>query len=204
MDKFITELKSLVKTCSYNNDSERIHDKIVCCVKSAIIRKKLLAKGDGLILERAITICHACETTQVQLKMFEEKQETKQEVDPVSRNWKRSAFKTPECYFCGWQYARNHSTSAPKGHDDVVGGIGMLSGYCKIHLKDNATTRVHSARKVPRVMKDKLRNELVHLKQLGIVEKVIEHTKWVNAMAIVEKKDESIHLCINPVIQQSN
>ena len=97
VDKFITKLKLLVKTCGYTNESEMIRDKIVCGVKSAIIGEKLLAEGDGLTLERAITICCAYETTQAQLKMFEEKQETKQEVDAVSKNWKRSYAKTPEC-----------------------------------------------------------------------------------------------------------
>jgi len=59
VDKFITELKIPVKTYSYTIESEMIHDKIVCGFKSAMIREKFFAEGDGLTLERAITICHA-------------------------------------------------------------------------------------------------------------------------------------------------
>ncbi|KAK2708236.1 hypothetical protein QYM36_013988 [Artemia franciscana] len=84
VDKFIAELKILVKTCGYNNESEMSRNNIVCGVKSALIREKPLAEGHGLTLERATTICRAFETIQTQLK------------------------NTPECYFCGGQYTRNH------------------------------------------------------------------------------------------------
>ena len=45
---FITQLKILVKTYGYNNMSEMMRDKIMCSVKSTIIRKKLLVEGNGL------------------------------------------------------------------------------------------------------------------------------------------------------------
>ncbi|KAK2727030.1 hypothetical protein QYM36_007774 [Artemia franciscana] len=85
-----------------------IHDQIVCGDKSTIIGKKLLAERDGQTIHWAITIYLAYETTQAQLKIFEKKQETKQEVDAVSRNWRRSTAETPKCYFCGGKYTRNY------------------------------------------------------------------------------------------------
>ena len=42
VDKFITEPKILVKTCSYNNESEMIRGKIVCGVKSTVIHTNLI------------------------------------------------------------------------------------------------------------------------------------------------------------------
>ena len=64
----------------------------------------------------------------------------------------------------------DQSTNTPKGYEDVFEGIGMLSGDCEIHQKENATPTVHPARKVPIAMNDKIKNELVHLEELGIIE----------------------------------
>ena len=78
-------------------------------------------------------------------------------------------------------------------------GIGKVETECEIHLKDNATPTVHPARKVPLAMKEKLKNELDRLESLDIIEKVSEPTDWVNAMVMVEKKDGTVRLCIDPV-----
>ncbi|KAK2705244.1 hypothetical protein QYM36_017328 [Artemia franciscana] len=86
-------------------------------------------------------------------------------------------------------------TSTPKGYEDVFKGAGMLSEDYQIYLKDNATPTVHRARKVPITMRNKLKNELVHLEKLSIIEKVIKSTEWVNAIVMVDKKDGSICLC---------
>ena len=53
--------------------------------------------------------------------------------------------------------------------------------------------------KFPAAMQDKLKTELSHLESLGIIEKVVTLTKWVNSMVMVERKDGSIRLCIDPV-----
>ena len=82
---------------------------------------------------------------------------------------------------------------------NVFKGIGKVETECEIHLKDNATPTVHPARKVPLAMKEKLKNELDRLESLDIIEKVSEPTDWVNAMVMVEKKDGTVRLCIDPV-----
>ncbi|KAK2727056.1 hypothetical protein QYM36_007791 [Artemia franciscana] len=88
------------------------------------------------------------------------------------------------------QIQTDQSTNAP---------IVMLSGDCEINLKHNVTPTVHPARKVPIAMRDKLKNELVCLEELGIIKKVIKSTEWANAKVMVEKKDGRECLCINPV-----
>ncbi|KAK2710018.1 hypothetical protein QYM36_013635, partial [Artemia franciscana] len=103
-----------VKTSGYNNVSEMIRDKIG---KKAITRDKLLAEGDGLTLERAIKICHTYETTQAQLKMFEEKQEIKQELDAVSRNWKRVC-KTKAVNFVEDLHSEHSTSGEPPGNSN--------------------------------------------------------------------------------------
>ena len=102
VDRFITKLKILVKACGYSEESEMIWDKIICGVKNTKICEKLLAEGGQLTLERAITICLTCETTQAQLKIFEEKQEIKQETDSISRNWKKASSQKSKELFLLW------------------------------------------------------------------------------------------------------
>ena len=48
-------------------------------------------------------------------------------------------------------------------------------------------------------MKQKLKDELDRLEAINIIGKVSEPTVWVNAMVMVEKKDGSVRLCIDPV-----
>ncbi|KAK2720264.1 hypothetical protein QYM36_004222 [Artemia franciscana] len=48
-------------------------------------------------------------------------------------------------------------------------------------------------------MKQTLKDELDRLEALNIIGKVSEPTDWVNAMFMVEKKDRSVRLCIDPV-----
>ena len=73
-------------------------------------------------------------------------------------------------------------------HKEVFKGIGKLEGECNIYLKDNITPTVYPARRVPAAMQDKLKQELSHLEDLRIIEKVITPTEWVNSMVMVEKK----------------
>ncbi|KAK2706032.1 hypothetical protein QYM36_016153, partial [Artemia franciscana] len=82
---------------------------------------------------------------------------------------------------------------------DTFEGIENLENKCEIHLKENAVPTVYPARKVPLAMKQKLKDELDRLEALNIIGKVSEPTDWVNAMVMVEKKDGSVRLCIDPV-----
>ncbi|KAK2719595.1 hypothetical protein QYM36_005160 [Artemia franciscana] len=84
-------------------------------------------------------------------------------------------------------------------YKEVFREIGKLDGECNIHLKDNATPTLYPARQIPATMQDKLKTELSCLESLGIIEKVVTLTKWVNSMVMVERKDGSIRLCIDPV-----
>ena len=106
-DKYITELKILVKPCGYLSESEMVRDKIVSGVRNPKLREKLLAISDSLTLAQAVTICRAHESTQAQLKTFEQK-EIKQEVDAVAKSRSSFSLKKTECYFCGGNHSPQH------------------------------------------------------------------------------------------------
>ncbi|XP_065574972.1 uncharacterized protein LOC136036595 [Artemia franciscana] len=107
IDKYITDLKILVKPCGYVDKDEMLRDRIVGGVANPKIREKLLLVGDTLPLNRTVTICRAFETTQAQLKTFEGR-EIKQEIDSSAKSRPHPKSKKPECYFCGGTYSQNH------------------------------------------------------------------------------------------------
>lgn len=67
-EHFITELKLLVKDCSYPNSDEMVRDRIVFATNSLRVREKLSSQGAELTLDKAIDIARSHELTQMQLK----------------------------------------------------------------------------------------------------------------------------------------
>ena len=55
-----------------------------------------------------------------------------------------------------------------------------------------------AARRVPRGLHDGLKENLVQMERDGIVGKVDNPTDWVNSLVIVENKDGSLRLCLDP------
>ena len=51
-------------------------------------------------------------------------------------------------------------------------------------------------------LKDKLRNELDTMKRLDIIEEVLisESSEWINSMAIVEKPNGKLRICLGPSV----
>ncbi|XP_046851152.1 uncharacterized protein K02A2.6-like [Xenia sp. Carnegie-2017] len=67
-----------------------------------------------------------------------------------------------------------------------------------MELKESASPEVVPPRKVPFALKARLKNELDHMEQLGIIEKVEKSTDWVNALVVVEKPDGKLRICLDP------
>ncbi|KAI5721025.1 hypothetical protein M8J77_014985 [Diaphorina citri] len=87
VDKFVSNLKSLAKSCDYNTmEEELIRDKIVLGVESNDLRKKLLSEKD-LTLQNAVDISRLFEATENRMRSITEKQEscTKDETVFISR-----------------------------------------------------------------------------------------------------------------------
>ena len=65
-------------------------------------------------------------------------------------------------------------------------------------MVEDAEPVVHAPRRVPLTIKDKLKETLDQLEKETIIAKVNEPTDWVSSLVIVEKKDKSLRLCIDP------
>lgn len=83
-------------------------------------------------------------------------------------------------------------------YKDVFTGIGCLKGTFKINLNENYKPVIHSPRKVPIALQEKLKNKLKKLQDKGIIAKVNHITEWVNPLVIVNKPNGDIRICMDP------
>ncbi|XP_044005925.1 uncharacterized protein K02A2.6-like [Aphidius gifuensis] len=83
-------------------------------------------------------------------------------------------------------------------YKEVFQGVGTLPFEYSIKLMPNAKPVVHPPRKVPFAIQPKLKDTLNELETSGIISKVDKPTEWVNSLVIVEKKDGSLRLCLDP------
>ncbi|XP_046840119.1 uncharacterized protein K02A2.6-like [Xenia sp. Carnegie-2017] len=67
-----------------------------------------------------------------------------------------------------------------------------------MELKESDSPVVVPPRKVPFALKARLKNELDHMEQLGIIEKVEKSTDWVNALVVVKKPNGKLRICLDP------
>ena len=81
---------------------------------------------------------------------------------------------------------------------DVFEGLGCVEGEYDIKLKANAHPTIQPQRNVPLRLIDKLRKTLNDLETKGIIVKVEKSVNWVSNLVIVEKKNGSLRLCLDP------
>ena len=85
-----------------------------------------------------------------------------------------------------------------KKYDECFGKIGMLkTSYC-IELKDDVTPVIVPPRKIPVALKDRLKEELTKMEDMGVIEKVEKATDWVNALVVAEKPNGKLRICLDP------
>lgn len=63
LEIFVTDLRNLVKDCSYDTPEEMVRDRIVGGIVSEDIREKLLLEGNELTMKKAIEISITHKTT---------------------------------------------------------------------------------------------------------------------------------------------
>ena len=77
----------------------------------------------------------------------------------------------------------------------------MLTRHTQDHPQARCFTShtVHAARKVPAtICTPKLKTELSRMETMGVIEKVTHPTEWVNSIVVVEKKNGSLRVCLDP------
>ena len=81
---------------------------------------------------------------------------------------------------------------------DVFSGLGCMKGEYHIELDDSVQPVIHPPRRIPYSLLEKLKAKLQELEEKDVVQKVDRPTPWVNSLVIVEKRDGSLRLCLDP------
>ena len=82
---------------------------------------------------------------------------------------------------------------------DTFSGLGCITDVAH-HIKINPTCKpvVHPPRKIPVMIRTKVKEELARMEQLGVIEWIHEPTEWVNSMVTVVKPSGKLRICIDP------
>ena len=84
-------------------------------------------------------------------------------------------------------------------YTDTFHGLGCITEVTHhIEPDPNCKPVIHPPRKVPITIRSKVRKELERMEHLDVIERVYEPTDWVNSMVTVIKKNEQVHICIDP------
>ena len=73
-----------------------------------------------------------------------------------------------------------------------------MEGEYHIELDDKVEPVVHPPRRVPKSLLERLKLKLQEVEERDIIQKVDIPTPWVNSLVIVEKRDGSLRLCLDP------
>ena len=93
------------------------------------------------------------------------------------------------------------STQSPsllEDYADVFEGLGELPGEYHIEVDPSVSPVIHAARKVPLALQPRLKSDLDEMELKGVISKCDAPTDWVSSLLIVEKKNGSLRLCLDP------
>lgn len=83
-------------------------------------------------------------------------------------------------------------------YKELFNGLGRLPGTYRIPIERDAVPVVCPVRKIPLGVRDKLRDELGRMEELGVIRKVSHPTAWVNGIVMVPKKNGDVRICLDP------
>ncbi|RWS04211.1 uncharacterized protein B4U80_10916, partial [Leptotrombidium deliense] len=75
--------------------------------------------------------------------------------------------------------------------------MGTLPTKHKIVIDESVVPSIMPVRRVPHAIRQKFKNELDAMETAGIIEKVVEPTKWVNSFTAVRKPNK-LRICLDP------
>jgi len=81
---------------------------------------------------------------------------------------------------------------------DLFTGLGKFDTLYHIELDPSIQPVIEPPRRVPLSLHECLKAKLLDMEVHGIISKVDGPMDWVHNLVIVEKKDKSLHLCLDP------
>ena len=81
---------------------------------------------------------------------------------------------------------------------EVFSGTGLYKEKYDITLRDDAKPVIQQPRHIAYALRPKLKATLERLTRDGMVADVDCPTEWVSNLVVVEKKDKSLRLCLDP------
>ena len=83
-------------------------------------------------------------------------------------------------------------------YPNLFHGIGKLQGVeVALHIDPTITPVAQQARRIPFHLHKKVEEELEHLEQHGIIEKVDGPTPWVSPLVLIPKKNGDVRICVD-------
>ena len=83
-------------------------------------------------------------------------------------------------------------------YPDVFQGLGRLKDSYSIDIDESVRPVVHAPRRVPVLVREKVRKKLDELESDGVLTPVTEATDWVSSTVIVQKPSIQIRPCLVP------
>ena len=77
-------------------------------------------------------------------------------------------------------------------------GLGKLPYECQIALKPDAVPVQRPSRRPPIQLRQKIRDELKRMEELGVIKKMSQPTDWVSNITYVTKSNGSLRICLDP------
>ena len=177
-DAFLSDLRSLVKTCQYcdNCRNSLVRDRIVLGVNSPDVRSDLLKERE-LTLDKAIDICRSSESAAKQSSELKPEQVSKVAVKQKPRFHKPRSKETPEkdCKFCDSAHVMQKSACP---------AWGQTCKYCK---EEN-----HFASKCPKRNRKSQHKKSKKVHQVRYSDSSSEADDWVSVVNAVSKDNRQL------------
>lgn len=82
--------------------------------------------------------------------------------------------------------------------DTFSDGLGTLPGEVHLEVDKTISPVISATRRIPVSMRAKLKEELAHMTETGVIEVIDEPTDWVSSLALTQKKNGDLRICIDP------
>ena len=88
--------------------------------------------------------------------------------------------------------------SVLKQFPSLLKGLGQYPELTDIRVRAGAYQIPRPPRKIPSKLHDRVKSKLDELENLGVVSTNVGNVDWYNDLVIVEKRDGSIRICLDP------